>query len=149
MRLIPIGLVVKSTDEEGIVRVRERYRKCLEGLEGFSHVWILWWGHEADRTVTKVRPVHGRVPELVGVFACRSPDRPNPVLLTLCRILEVRLSSGELRVSGLDARTGSPVVDMKPYLPDYDEPDGEVSVPEWVERVTQGRRPPRTRGYHR
>jgi tRNA-Thr(GGU) m(6)t(6)A37 methyltransferase TsaA len=146
VRLRPVGEVSEAGDERATLTIYREYRRCLEGLEDFSHAWVLWWGHESDRSVRRVRPLHGRAPTIVGVFASRSPDRPNPVLLTLCRLLDVDPGRGRVRVEGLDAREGSPVIDLKPYLPGYDEPEGDVRVPEWFKRA---RRPPRTRSRRR
>ncbi|MHC1580284.1 MAG: tRNA (N6-threonylcarbamoyladenosine(37)-N6)-methyltransferase TrmO [Methanopyraceae archaeon] len=146
MRLRPVGEVSRVGGDRAVLMIYEKYRECLEGLEDFSHVWVIWWGHESDRSVTRVRPLHGEAPVIVGVFASRSPDRPNPVLLTLCRLVDLDAERGRVEVEGIDAREGSPVIDLKPYIPDCDGPEGEVRLPGWLKRA---RRPPRTRSRRR
>lgn len=106
----------------------------LDGLKGFSHVWIVSWlhhsSHDREQVKTKVHPprLEG---EKRGVFATRSPHHPNPVGLTLARLEEV--GECHLIVSGLDLIEGTPVLDLKPYLPDADRPE-EFSRG-WLDRV--------------
>jgi len=69
---------------------------------------------------------------MTGVFGTRSPVRPNPIGLCLCRIEKVREERGEILVSGLDARDQTPLLDVKPYLPDTDRTD-EIMLPAWAQ----------------
>ena len=89
----------------------------VRGLESFSHVWLITGFHlnAAWSGSAVVRPPRLGGNERVGVFASRSPNRPNPLGLSLVRLLEVE--SGRLRVAGVDAVDGTPVYDVKPYLP--------------------------------
>ena len=105
-----------------------------EGLEQFSHIIVLFWMHQMprhDSTPTKVHPKGRRDLPLVGLFATRSPQRPNPIGLSVVRLLECQ--GNTLRVKGLDAINGTPVVDIKPYLP-RDLVVGSTS-PEWVAKL--------------
>lgn len=88
---------------------------ALEGIEAGQEIWILTWLHEARRGVLKVHP-RGCIenPEL-GVFATRSPDRPNPLGLHRARVLSID-GSGCIEVEALEAIDGTPVVDIKPVL---------------------------------
>jgi tRNA-Thr(GGU) m(6)t(6)A37 methyltransferase TsaA len=105
-----------------------------EGLEQFSHIIVLFWMHQIPRqgsTPTKVHPKGRQELPLVGLFATRSPQRPNPIGLSVVRLLECQ--GNTLMVKGLDAINGTPVVDIKPYLP-RDLVVGSTS-PEWVAKL--------------
>ena len=98
-----------------------RQREALRGIEGYSHLWLLWQFSEAisDKFSPTVRPPRLGGNERVGVFATRSPFRPNPIGLSSVRLLEVR-EDGEngavLIVGGIDLLDGTPIYDIKPYL---------------------------------
>jgi len=85
-------------------------------MEGRKHLWILCWFDRADRTV--LRAIPPGTTSKKGVFAIRSPDRPNPVSLCIVDLLEVK--EGILKVRGLDAFNGTPVIDIKVYSADID-----------------------------
>jgi tRNA-Thr(GGU) m(6)t(6)A37 methyltransferase TsaA len=122
--LNPVGLVkthavgdeVRDKSRLSEIYVNTNFHPALEGIEGFSHVFVLFWLHETtgeERETLKVHP-RGRVDmPLVGVFAARSRYRPNPIGLTLCRL--VKVEGAVLTVRGLDAYDGTPVLDLKPY----------------------------------
>jgi tRNA-Thr(GGU) m(6)t(6)A37 methyltransferase TsaA len=96
--------------------VHKRLTKALEGLEGFSHVYVLFYMHEIPAEEARALKVHpkGRTDlPLVGVFATRSAYRPNPVGLTLVQLIERK--ENVLVVKGLDALDGTPVLDVKPF----------------------------------
>ena len=138
----PIGVVRSPVKEprpdgweqvEAEIVVRPELEAALDGLEGFSHVLVLFWFDrlpEAEReTVLRVHPRRDERAPLRGVFATRSSVRPNPIGLTLVRLLSRR--GNVLRVRGLDALDGTPVVDIKPYLPPYDSAE-PIRLPDWV-----------------
>jgi len=105
-----------------------------DGIEGFSHIMVLYWAHLAPlegRSVTRVHPIGNKDFPLVGVFATHSPVRPNSILTTVVPLIERR--GNVLKVSGLDALDGSPILDIKPYQP-YREPN-DIMVPEWMEKI--------------
>jgi len=106
--------------------------EALDNLDEFSHLIILYWMHQIDRRggfPTKVHPRGRQDKSPVGVFASRSPNRPNPIGKTTVRLLTRR--GNKLKVEGLDAIDGTPVIDIKPYIPNYDAAaDGKV--PPWV-----------------
>lgn len=139
------------TLEQRLDEARERHRKVrslvseivldedlsplLDGIEGFSHILVLFWPHlvpEERRSLTKVRPMGRKEFPEVGVLSSCSPARPNPVLVTAVRLL-ARVGN-RLRVQGLEAVDGTPVVDVKPYNPDYYRVD-DATVPEWMECI--------------
>jgi len=118
-----------------------RSRECLRGIEGFSHLWLLWgFSENADRGWSPtVRPPRLGGNERVGVFASRSPFRPNPLGLSCVRLLAVEWERPEgpcLLLGGADLTDGTPVYDIKPYIVYAD------SVPEATGGFTAGERPP-------
>lgn len=103
------------------------YRKedALRGLEGYSHIWLLWEFSENIRESWSptVRPPRLGGNERVGVFATRSPFRPNPIGLSSVRLLGIEREEGNglvLQVAGADLLDGTPIYDIKPYLPHVD-----------------------------
>ena len=94
-----------------------RVPEALRGIEGFSHLWLLWVFHQALREdwSPTVRPPRMGGNRRVGVFATRSPFRPNPIGLSAVRLHGVE--DGALLVSGADLADGTPILDVKPYLP--------------------------------
>ena len=119
-----------------------RSRECLRGIEGFSHLWLLWgFSENADRGWSStVRPPRLGGNERVGVFASRSPFRPNPLGLSCVRLLAVEWDAPEgpcLLLGGADLTDGTPVYDVKPYLVYAD------SVPDAAGGFTGGEKPPR------
>lgn len=96
-----------------------RSQGFLSGLENFSHAWLLWHFHSNGSFSIRGKIYPPRLDgEKTGLFASRSPHRPNPIGLTLVRIEEI--SGDTLRVSGIDLIEGTPVFDIKPYLPETD-----------------------------
>jgi tRNA (adenine37-N6)-methyltransferase len=131
--------VVEPTDEgwgavESDVVLDPGLAGALAGMEGFSHVLVIYvldryqWNGEESLT----RRPQGRpdMPE-VGLFAQRAKHRPNPIAVTAAEIVAV--GEDRVRVRGLDAVDGSPVLDLKPYYPQYDRRD--ATTPEWVARL--------------
>lgn len=106
--------------------VDEPFRAGLQGLEGCSHVAILTWLQLAPRNLIVQKPRHA--PEARGVFALRSPARPNPLGLHVVRLLAVDATAGSLTLEAIDVLDGTPVVDIKPYHASTDAvPDAVVS----------------------
>ena len=95
--------------------------ETVRGLEGFSHIWLIFCFHQTCRQGWKptVRPPRLGGNKRVGVFACRSPFRPNPIGLSAVRLLSADISGGKvvLEVQGVDLIDGTPILDIKPYLP--------------------------------
>ena len=104
--------------------------EALDGLEEFSHITVLYWMHQAAPGYPlKVHPRGDLTLSSVGLFATRSPQRPNPIGKTTVKLLGRQ--DNVLTVQGLDAICGSPVIDIKPYLPRNDCML-DASVPSWV-----------------
>ena len=108
-----------AKDCKGTVLIDEIYRRGLSGLEGFSHAWLLFGFHRSRNIRLRVTPFMGDCE--VGVFATRSPCRPNSIGMTLVTIDEVTPSG--LEVSGVDMLDCSPVYDIKPFFGRLEIPD--------------------------
>jgi tRNA-Thr(GGU) m(6)t(6)A37 methyltransferase TsaA len=150
IELRPIGVVhtnasdnqirEETKDVEAVVEVFPEYEEALEGLDGYSHLFIISYLHKLRPKQIgplKVKPKRVtkrgfKVEELplIGVFALDSPTRPNPVGLTLVRFL--RRHGRELFVSGIDLFDGTPIIDIKAYQPDYRTDD--YYLPTWYVR---------------
>ena len=133
MELKCIG-VVKYTEKSIVIKIGVPYIKGLKSLEGFGHINVLWWFSECDdlesRSVLELEQPYRNAPEKVGVFASRSPERPNPIALTVSQVLGINYQSGEIHVAFIDAADGSPVLDIKPYIPSFDW-IANPRVPQW------------------
>jgi tRNA-Thr(GGU) m(6)t(6)A37 methyltransferase TsaA len=164
MELRPVGLVrskIKSPMlhageadielKERMKKVREYHQKVidaicelvifpeweelLQGIEGFSHILVLYWPHLIDperRHLKTVHPMGRKDLPIQGIFATCSPARPNPVLVSAVPLLE-RIGN-ILKVKGLEAVDGSPVLDIKPYVQHY-YGVVEPTVPAWMEQI--------------
>ena len=106
--------------------------EALDNLDEFSHIIVIYFIHQSHRPAPmKVHPRYSKEITPVGVFASRSPDRPNPLGKTTVKLLERR--DNVLKVQGLDAIDGTPVIDIKPYIPGLDSVD-DARVPRWMTR---------------
>lgn len=147
MDITAIGTVhspVREAVDEGwgdvisTIRLRDEYTRAFDGIEGFSHAIVVFWMHLTtfNPETDLVRRPRGRsdMPE-AGILAQRARHRPNPIGITAVQILE--RDRNVLTVRGLDAVDGTPVVDIKPYVPAFDRVDG-ATIPEWMERLMSG-----------
>jgi len=102
----------------GTVEVATKYQAGLKDLRGFSHVILLYHFHRSRGYELRVRPFMDS--RLRGVFATRAPRRPNPIGLSVVRLVGIR--GRRLRVEGVDIVDGTPLLDIKPYVPEFDHP---------------------------
>lgn len=130
--LISVG-VVSETQHSLQLKLKPEYRPALQGLAEFSHCQILWWIHEFAeepyRRTTQIKPPYEA--PVTGVFATRSPVRPNPIGLSVAGIVSVDVGQGIVEVAGLDAYPGTPVLDIKAYFPSTDRVR-HATVPVWA-----------------
>lgn len=111
----------------------ERYTEALDGIEGYSHLLVVFWMHQALADPPMKHHVQNREElPVMGLFATRAPFHPNPIGITAVPLLSRQRNV--LRVRGLDALDGTPVVDIKPYTPAFDRVEG-AQVPDWVHRI--------------
>jgi tRNA (adenine37-N6)-methyltransferase len=114
---IPKGLGAKH-DAEGTLEILPGFAAGLADIEGFSHLFILWvFDRSTDFDLVATPPADEGRPH--GVFATRSPRRPNPIGLTVVELLE--RDGAQLRVRGVDMLDGTPILDIKPYLSSISE----------------------------
>jgi len=99
------------SEEEGTIEIFPEYEEALDGIERYEELDVLYFFHLAKRDILKVRPLHSK--ELRGVFAARSPHRPNPIALSTVKL--VKREGRFLRIKGIDAIDGTPVLDVKPH----------------------------------
>lgn len=122
---------------ESMITLKPEFISGIQGLEGFSHALVVFFMHvdTLDEAPAMLRRPRGRddMP-MLGVFAQRGRMRPNPIGVTAVEI--VGLETGTVRVRGLDATSGTPVLDLKPYVPSFDRRD--ANVPEWMDRLMEG-----------
>ncbi len=134
LELTPVGRV-ESGEDTCIVHVFLEYEELLDGIEAFSHILVLFWPHKLDTKSRRVRKVHPRRIKTIpkqGVFATRSPARPNPVLITEVQL--VKREGPKLWIKGFDGLDGSPVIDIKPVTRRREYKEG-FNVPDWMEQV--------------
>jgi len=115
--------------------IAPKWADLLDGIEGFSHVLVLYWPHLIDpdrRNLRKVHPMGRKDLPLQGIFATCSPARPNPVLVSAAPLLE--RDRNVLKVKGFEAVDGSPIIDIKPYSKSYLQVDG-LTVPDWMAQI--------------
>jgi len=130
MQVQPIGIVHSAFKEcqgmpvqptracgaVGTVRLFDEFVAGLKDLAGFERIWLLYWLHRARPAQMSVTPFLDKLPH--GLFATRTPARPNPIGLSHVRLWEVK--GATLHVSDLDICDGTPLLDIKPYVPQFD-----------------------------
>jgi tRNA-Thr(GGU) m(6)t(6)A37 methyltransferase TsaA len=112
------------------IRLLPKYAKGLGGLKGYSHIAVLFWVHRAKEW--KMPKNHNKPPH-IKIFATRMPVRPNPIGMSVVELLKFSADSGKIIVKGLDALDGTPILDIKPYIPNFDSCP-EACVPQWVQQ---------------
>jgi tRNA-Thr(GGU) m(6)t(6)A37 methyltransferase TsaA len=146
IELKPIGFVktktirkeVKKKSNISTIILRKGLAKALEGIEDFSHFFIIFLMHETSKEKRKIMKVHPRGRKdlpLLGVFATRTSYRPNPIGLTLVELLKVKENT--LTIRGLDAYDGTPILDIKPF--DYWDMTEDAKVPKWWIKLEEER----------
>ncbi|MGD0114993.1 MAG: tRNA (N6-threonylcarbamoyladenosine(37)-N6)-methyltransferase TrmO [Dehalococcoidia bacterium] len=141
--LKPIGMVRNGvreprrqewTNVSSDIILRKELTDALNGIESYSHVVVVFYLHrvsDEERGRTECHPRGDERYPLQGVLATRTQHRPNPVGVSVVPLVKRRRNV--LRVRGLDAINGTPILDVKPYIPQYDAP-ADVRLPDWVTR---------------
>lgn len=128
----PEGMPIQPAGAKGIrgtIDVFEEYRAGLRDLEGFSHIVLLYHFHRCRGFRLQVTPFMDTEPR--GVFSTRAPRRPNPIGISVVRL--DRVENGVLHIRNVDILDGTPLLDIKPYVPDFD-PQGKVRTG-WLEEA--------------
>jgi len=132
-KLYPVGEVKRQRGSTKL-EIFGKYRDALKGLDGFSHVLVLYWFDRNDtpekRNILQVHPRGNKKNPLTGVFACRASARPNLIALSRCKVLSIR--DEIVTVDKIDALDGSPILDIKPYIPSIDNEHEGIRVPNWL-----------------
>lgn len=119
------------SEDTSKIRLFSKYAKGLGGLEGYSHIIILFWIHKSKKWKM---PKNHKKPANVKVFATRMPVRPNSIGMSVVELMDFSTDTGLVTVKGLDALDGTPVIDIKPYIPNFDSYSG-ASVPDWLKEA--------------
>lgn len=133
IKVVAIGRI-ENGENGAKVALGEKYAAGLKGMEGYGHVQVLWWmdgcdNAEARATLVERKP-YRKGPDEIGVFALRSPERPNPIAVSNAAIAYVDAATGTVGLHWIDAADGSPVLDLKPYTPSIDRVERPVT-PGW------------------
>jgi tRNA-Thr(GGU) m(6)t(6)A37 methyltransferase TsaA len=115
---------------EGTVEILPEYEEALSDLEGFSHVILLYVFHRTGGYIPLVTPFMDSKPR--GLFSTRAPKRPNPVGISMVRLKKIDKTT--LHVENIDVLDGTPLLDVKPYVPEFDLPPGRIRTG-WLERA--------------
>ena len=130
----PAGIPIQPAGARGVegrIELADEYRAGLKDLDGFSHIILLYHFHRSSGFDPHVVPFMDSEPR--GVFATRAPRRPNPIGLSIVEV--ARVEDGVIHVRNVDVLDGTPLIDIKPYVPEF---DSQVDVRTgWLERVGQ------------
>ena len=131
-QIYPIGFITKDDDLTAI-DISSAFTDALLGLDSFSHIHVIYWFHKNDspekRKILQVHPRKNQQNPLTGVFATHSPVRPNLLAMTTCKIISIE--SNRIIIDEIDAYDGSPVIDIKCYIPSKKSLK-DIHLPEWV-----------------
>ncbi|MGQ9635662.1 MAG: tRNA (N6-threonylcarbamoyladenosine(37)-N6)-methyltransferase TrmO [Bryobacteraceae bacterium] len=130
LRLEPIGVIetpfrepagtpiqpLRASGARGTVRIKPRFQAGLKDLAGFERIWLVYWFHKVPGSSLLVTPFLDHAQR--GLFATRSPARPTPIGISAVRLLAIR--KGVLEVADVDVIDGTPLLDIKPYVPGFD-----------------------------
>ena len=123
-----------NNESGAIIQLEPEYIPALTALDGFSHLNVLWWFSDFDtqeaRSFLEAPKPYKQAPETMGIFANRSPVRPNPIALTTVEIIDIDSENGRIHIAYIDANDGSPLLDLKPYTPSLDRVE-RPEVPGW------------------
>ncbi len=129
----PIGRV-RREKEEIRLEILAEYRPALKELDQFSHVMVFWWADrfpsEEVRAMLQTKPPYAE-DHVTGIFATRAPYRPNPLVMTTCKILKVDEENGVVYIKNIDALDGTSILDLKAYFPVCDRVK-DASIPPWL-----------------
>ena len=129
----PIGKI-QNNENGTIIEIEPKYIPAMKALEGFRHINIIWWfsdfdNKDARNTLVTPQP-YNMAPVTMGIFATRSPIRPNPIALTAVEVINIDYQKGVIHIAYIDANDNTPVIDIKPYTPSLDRVE-TPGVPEW------------------
>ncbi len=116
------GMPIQSsfTQAKGAIFLRKEFQKALKGLENFSHIYLLYHFDKARSMKLQVKPFLSE--EMLGIFAVRAPNRPNSIGISIVRLKQISAKNDfiEIQFEGADMLNGTPLLDIKPYVMDFD-----------------------------
>lgn len=125
---------ISNTESGAFLELEPQYIPALQALDGFSHIQVIWWFSGCDnkeaRRILETRRPYKTAPSTMGIFATRSPMRPNPIALTAVEIIHIDHQKGIIQIAYIDADDGTPILDLKPYTPSLDRVE-TPDVPQW------------------
>ncbi len=129
----PIGKV--CVDTSGMrIELKKEFIPALKNLGDFGYINVLWWCHQSDNPGSRSKLIekspYKNSPAALGIFATRSPERPNPIALTCSYVTYMDCEKGIIGLAFIDAEDGTPVIDIKPYTPSLDRVENPI-VPQW------------------
>ena len=138
-----IGYVSRKGNDV-YLQIQKKYQPAMKQLDHFSHLQILCWAHKHDnekrRSILDTTPPYGENPPLTGIFATRAEYRPNPILLTTAKILNVDFTQCRIKINNIDVVDNTPIIDLKAYFPVCDRVK-DASIPKcligWLDWVPE------------
>ena len=127
----PVGYARTTTR----IEILPEYEPLLDGIDGFSHIVVVFWPHKLPEDERKIQKVHPRGIEEIprqGIFATRSPARPNPILISTVQLINRQQTC--LEISALDCMDNTPILDIKP-ITRLEVPEEALRFPDWVRQV--------------
>lgn len=125
---------VKIDNDRTFILIDKKYSDALIGLDEYSHLSVLWWfskcDNDKDRNLLMFKKPYKKGPNVMGMFALRQPQRPNPIAVSTAKIIKIDVENACVELEYIDAEDGSPVVDLKPYVPALDSVKENV-IPDW------------------
>lgn len=122
------GMPIQSWIAETVgayIEVFPEYREGLTDLERFDRIWVLSLLHKSSGFELRIVPYRDTVKR--GLFATRSPRRPNPIGMSLLKVSSIDIRNGIIKVEGIDLLNGTPILDIKPYVPEFESIPGSAS----------------------
>ena len=133
MKIFSIGKIINKK-EQVYIELDPKYSKGLKGLEGYSHIQVIWWANGCDNEEARnkliINKPYKKGPDEIGVFATHSPERPNPISVSNVDIAYVDINKGIIGLYYIDAFDGTPVIDLKPYVPSVNKIENP-KTPNW------------------
>ena len=132
LEVSPIGKI--TTTGGFFIELEPKYIPALQALDDFRHLNIIWWFSNFDteeaRQVLETPKPYQKAPEIMGIFATRSPIRPNPIALSTAEVIDIDYETGRIQLAYIDADDQTPLLDIKPYTPSMDRVENP-GVPVW------------------
>lgn len=141
IRIKPLGKAKNKTGKPMLsgwkdvvteIVINKKYVKGLDGIEDYSHIIVVYWMGKEEECHLKHHPQGKADVPYVGIFACRCPQRPNRIAISTVQLLS--RDGNNLKVKGLDIVNNTPIIDIKPYTPQYDKVE-KTKVPKWVDKL--------------